>query len=275
MPSPLFFSACSARPLMTASLSSSRRLVWLRAAVFAVLLTIAAPGEADVLMGQGGLCVDARGAPTKQGLGLKMWQCHGRTRQVWAFVDGEIRGANRACFDAGKAVDDGYLAVTRQCDGRSSQRWAMDGNRVRHIDSGFCLSADSEDDDDLYGGGKAVSNGMRILLQPCHRRESQQWRWRINADFPGSPVQTPRHAPPPPDGYYPGGVESSAPNGQQPAGRGNTPPPPSGYFPNGDPNATTPGRAPAAAPRSLPDLPPTSRDGDCVVDKNGERWCRR
>ncbi len=150
---------------------------------------------AEVLQNANGLCLDARAAPTPEGKKVALWQCHGRTRQIWQFFPQRenaamIRGAYRACLDA-----NAYDVVIKQCNYAfpENQLWYFRGNQLVHLRSGYCLSAENF--------GEKAKNNTPLKLTICRNLPNQQWIFAENIDFPGSPIKSQKNAPPPPAGY--------------------------------------------------------------------------
>ncbi|AXX31105.1 ricin-type beta-trefoil lectin domain protein [Actinosynnema pretiosum subsp. pretiosum] len=110
-------------------------------------------------------CLDVPGAVTTPTARPALWACHGAANQLWTlWQGGEVRIYGAQCLDlleTGGAP--GTPVVTALCDGRASQRWTRDGQRLVSTSEGTCLDA------------RGVAAGTAAGVQPCDGRASQRW----------------------------------------------------------------------------------------------------
>lgn len=116
----------------------------------------ATPGsaKADVMIGIGGLCMDANTSNYQ----VVLWQCHGAFNQNFFAGYGQQRvtiGAATLCLEGNGRGNQLRLAV---CANTPAQRWGIQANGQFKNETGWCADAE---------GGRSTQ-GTRVVMWDCN-----------------------------------------------------------------------------------------------------------
>ncbi|MFF5448033.1 ricin-type beta-trefoil lectin domain protein [Streptomyces sp. NPDC012888] len=127
------------------------------------------PGSGQIVGVHSGKCVDVKGASTKDGAPIQLYDCNGSDAQAWRLEgDGTLRALGR-CMDVQYAkTENGSLLGLNSCHQGLNQKWELlPGGLLRSVHSGKCLDA----------LGWQTGNGARLGIWDCTpHHTNQQWR---------------------------------------------------------------------------------------------------
>lgn len=122
----------------------------------------------QVVLQNGGKCLDDTGASTTNGNRIQIWTCNGDTAQKWTVAqDGTIRVLGKCLDVTGGGVADGTTVQLWSCiPGDPNQRWQVGTNtELVNPHSGKCL-------DDPYS---KTANGTKLDIWTCNGGPQQHW----------------------------------------------------------------------------------------------------
>jgi GH25 family lysozyme M1 (1,4-beta-N-acetylmuramidase) len=122
----------------------------------------------EVVLLNGGKCLDDTGSSTANGNRIQIWACNGDAAQKWTVVrDGTIRVLGKCLDVTGGGTSDGTAVQLWSCiPGDANQRWqAGTGTELINPHSGKCL-------DDPYS---RTGNGTKLDIWTCNGGPQQRW----------------------------------------------------------------------------------------------------
>ncbi|GIJ06986.1 hypothetical protein Van01_02000 [Micromonospora andamanensis] len=128
-------------------------------------------GDAQIVGGQSGRCVESPNAATSNGTQMQLWDCSGGTHQRWTYTASkQFTVYGNKCLDAnGAGTTNGTTVIIWDCHGGLNQQWNINANgTITNVQSGLCLDAN----------GAATANGTKIILWSCNGGANQQWSRR-------------------------------------------------------------------------------------------------
>ncbi|MGW1467845.1 PQQ-dependent sugar dehydrogenase [Streptomyces sp. NPDC002308] len=143
--------------------------------------TASAAGGSTITATASGRCLDVIGERTTAGTGINIYDCHGRSNQIWTYTAaGELRVYDGTmCLDVvGQSTAVPATLQIYTCNGGANQRFTVNNNgTITGVQSGLCL--------DVSGAGTA--NSTLVALYTCNGQSNQQWRTTVA----GSDTQAP------------------------------------------------------------------------------------
>ncbi|MBB1242415.1 ricin-type beta-trefoil lectin domain protein [Streptomyces durbertensis] len=128
-----------------------------------------APGTGEIVGVQSGRCVDVKGAGTKEGTQIQLYDCNGTVAQAWRLhPDGTIRALDR-CMDVQFArTENGTRIGLNNCHDGGNQRWErLPNGLLRSLHSQRCLAPLNN------GSGRDTP----LVIWDCDpNNPAQQWR---------------------------------------------------------------------------------------------------
>jgi GH25 family lysozyme M1 (1,4-beta-N-acetylmuramidase) len=121
----------------------------------------------QIVLANGGKCIDDPGYSTADGTRLDIWSCVNQSNEKWTLVqDGTIR-VSGACMDvSGGGTTNGTPVDLHTCDGSAAQQWQIGtAGELINPQSGRCL------DDPGY----ATANGTKLDLWDCAGGTNERW----------------------------------------------------------------------------------------------------
>lgn len=130
----------------------------------------------QVVLANGGKCIDDPGYNNADGTRLDIWSCVNQANEQWTLVqDGTIRTSGKCMEVAGGATANGSPVDLSTCDGSAGQQWQIGtAGELINPQSGRCL-------DDP---GWATANGTKLDIWDCVGGINNNERWT----FPAGPM---------------------------------------------------------------------------------------
>lgn len=117
--------------------------------------------RAGTIRGQNGLCLDLNGGVAVDDNHVQAYECNGSPAQAWTFAaDGTLRVVGKCAL----VVGDGTVHVVG-CDGRTTARWQISGQRLINAANGGCLTDPS--------AGRTSGTGVTVTT--CNGSAGQRW----------------------------------------------------------------------------------------------------
>ncbi|MBB1253944.1 ricin-type beta-trefoil lectin domain protein [Streptomyces sp. OF3] len=138
--------------------------VWVK-----ITCTRPAPGTGQIVGTASSRCVDVKGAKTKEGTPIQLYDCNGTVAQAWKLhPDGTIRALDR-CMDVQFArTENGTRIGLNKCHEGGNQRWErLPNGLLRSLHSQRCLAP-------LNNGS---NRDTPLVIWDCDANNpAQQWR---------------------------------------------------------------------------------------------------
>lgn len=123
-------------------------------------------GTGELVLANGGKCLDDTGSSTANGNRIQIWNCNNNTAQKWTIVQDQTIRVLGKCLDEGGTGNGAVVELETCTGGNTAQRWqaGTDGQLI-NVASGRCL-------DDP---GKKTANGTKLDIWACNGGTNQHW----------------------------------------------------------------------------------------------------
>ena len=121
----------------------------------------------QIVLANGGKCLDDPGYGTADGTRLDIWACVNQSNETWTLVqDGTVRVLGKCMDVSGSGTANGTPVDLATCDGSAAQRWQVgSAGELVNMQSGRCL------DDPGY----ATANGTKLDIWDCALSTNERW----------------------------------------------------------------------------------------------------
>jgi GH25 family lysozyme M1 (1,4-beta-N-acetylmuramidase) len=123
-------------------------------------------GTGELVLANGGKCLDDTGSSTANGNRIQIWTCNDNTAQKWTIVQDQTVRVLGKCLDEGGTGNGAVVELETCAGGNTAQRWqaGTDGQLI-NVASDRCL-------DD---SGKKTANGTKLDIWACNGGTNQHW----------------------------------------------------------------------------------------------------